>query len=152
MSLKQLGKLETLAEKRADQSRLSLSQETAQLHKIEHHCDELSSISNEYQQGVVGLDEVPPQLLAQRRAFVEQLTDRLEALEVQRKEKQKSVRQKSLEHTKRTAQHTAIEILRDQRAEQDAARLSHREQQMLDEAARYLHHDQNSTTGNQTNE
>jgi len=139
MSLSRLGKLEKLASKRTDQSRVKLARDTSVLKQIEHHHSELTSISHEYQQGPVGQAEVAPQLLAQRRAFVEQLTGKLEQLAQQSEQKKKVVQQQTDEHTRRTAQHAAIELLYKKQADEIDDKTTRYEQQMLDEAARHQH-------------
>ncbi|MFK7861383.1 MAG: flagellar FliJ family protein [Granulosicoccus sp.] len=139
MTSKQLGKLEELAGKRADQSRNVLEREQQQLWQIEHQRTELQSINQEYQQALVGGTEVAPRQLAYRRAFVEQLTQKLDELAEQCELKSQSVHAKSIEHQKRTAQHTAIEIVNNHRVDADIVLSSQRNQQQLDEVARSQH-------------
>ena len=64
---------------------------------------------------MVGNDEVAPQLLAHRRAFVSQLTQKLDELLAQKSLKQETVKQRAREHEQRSAQHTAIDLIHKQR-------------------------------------
>lgn len=139
MSSRQLGKLEELAGKRVDQSRDRVEYEKQQLRTIDQHRSELHAINREYQQGPVGQAEVAPQLLAHRRAFVEQLTRKLDELSLQREQKRQMVHTRMHEHQQRTAQHAAIELIHDKRVEQLELAMSRHEQQQLDEAARGQH-------------
>lgn len=138
-----LEKLEELAGRRADKSRHSLELEQQKLQQLEHHSNELRSINQEYQQAPVGNSDVAPQQLAQRRAFVERLTEKLEELAEQREQKRQSVSAKAYEHQQHTAQHTAIEIVNTHRLEQASVIAQQRDQQQLDEIARGLHFEQN---------
>jgi len=152
MTSKQLGKLEELASKRADQSRHTLEREQRKLAKIEHHRAELRAITNEYQQAGLGELEVAPQQLAHRRAFVEQLTHKIDELSEKSDQKRQSVRAKLLEHQQRTAQHTAIDIVNNQRIDADYLRANQRQQQQLDEVARGQHFERNRIDQESDNE
>ncbi|MFK8079296.1 MAG: flagellar FliJ family protein [Granulosicoccus sp.] len=145
MGSKQLGKLEELAGKRVDQSRNVLEIEQQKLWQIEHQRAELHSINQEYQQALVGGGEVAPQQLAYRRAFVEQLTQKLDQLAEQSELKRQSVTEKAVEHQQRTAQHTAIEIVNKHRADAEESVANQRQQQQLDEVARSQHFERNRT-------
>lgn len=140
MSSEQLGKLEELAGKRADQSRDQAEREKQQLRQIDQHRHELRAINKEYQQSPVGREDVAPQLLAHRRAFVEQLTQKLDELSIQREQKYRSVQARVHEHQQRAAQHTAIELIHSKRIEERENARARREQQQLDETARGLHY------------
>lgn len=140
MSAKKLGKLEQLAGKRAEQSRVQLAHETQALHQIDSHHSELRAINTEYQQAMVGNDEVAPQLLAHRRAFVSQLTQKLDELLAQKSLKQETVKQRAREHEQRSAQHTAIDLIHKQRTRELEQLRLRREQQQLDESASQLYY------------
>jgi len=143
MSSKQLEKLEKLAGKRVDQSRNVLEVEQQKLWQIEHQRTELRSINQEYQHALVGRSEVVPQQLAYRRAFVEQLTQKLDQLADQSELTRKRVTEKAIEHQQRTAQHTAIETVTTHRVDAEKEVASQRQQQQLDEVARSQHFERN---------
>lgn len=152
MSSKQLEKLEELAGKRADQSRNVLHQEQQKLQQMELHRTELNSINQEYQKALVGRPEVAPQQLAHRRAFVEQLTRKLDELALQSELKRQTVTAKAAEHQHHTAQHTAIEIVNKHRNEAHELATSQLHQQQLDEVARGQHFERNRLNMEQDNE
>lgn len=152
MSSKPLDKLEKQASQRADHSRKLVEQEKQQLQTIDQHRAELHMINCEYQQGPVGRTDVAPQLLAQRRAFVEQLTRKLDELSMQREQKHQLVQTKVQEHQQHTAQHAAIEIISQKRVEELEIAGSRRETQQLDEAARGQHYQQQVLNKEQSND
>ena len=135
MSAKRLGKLEQLAGKRADQSRVRLMRETQALHQLDSHQTELRCINAEYQQAIVGKQNVTPQSLAHRRGFVSQLARKIDELSVQKALKLETVEHCTREHQQHTAQHSAIDLVHKQRERQRIELLAHREQQQLDESA-----------------
>ncbi len=135
MSSEQLGKLAALAEKRADQSRDRLQHEQHQLQQIDHHSRELRSINQQYQQGTIDKASIAPQLLAQSRGFVEQLTHKLDQLAEQREQKSQMVETQRRECQQRTAQHTALELVHENRADEYKHMTERRDQQQLDEFA-----------------
>jgi len=152
MSSKQLGKLEKLAGKRVDRSRRMLEREQQQLGQIEHHRTELHSISQEYQQALIGKSNIAPQQLAYRRAFVEQLTQKLDELAEQRELKREAVKAKSVEFKLHTAQHSAIEVVGNHQTEKDKLVASKRQQQQLDEVARNQYFEKNRMNKESDNE
>lgn len=152
MTSKQLSKLEELAGKRADQSRNVLEKEQQKLRQMEQHHSELRSISQEYQQALMGGGEVVPQQLAQNRAFVEQLTLKLDELAEQSVKTRESVKVSAVEHQQRTAQHTAMEIVNKHRVDAINVVTNQRDQQQLDEAAQGQHHERNRLNKEYDNE
>lgn len=135
MSSEQLGKLAALAEKRADQSRDQLQREQHQLQQIDHHSRELHSINQQYQQSTIDKASIAPQLLAQSRGFVAQLTDKLDQLAVQREQKSQMVETRKRECQQRTAQHAALELVHENRVEEYKLMTERRDQQQMDELA-----------------
>ncbi len=135
MSSEQLGKLTTLAEKRADQSRDQLKRELQQLQQIDSHSRELRSINQEYQQGTIDKTSISPQMLAQSRGFVEQLTEKLEQLDVQREQKAQRVNTQKQECHQRAAQHAALDLVHKNRVQEHKLMTERRDQQQLDEVA-----------------
>lgn len=152
MTSKQLSKLEELAGKRADQSRNALEREQQKLRQMEHHHSELQSISKEYQKALMGGAEVAPQQLAQNRAFVEQLTLKLDELAEQSELKRQNVKASAIEHQQRTAQHTAIEIVNKHRVDAINVATNQRDQQQLDEVAQSQHFERNRMNKEYDNE
>lgn len=152
MSSKPLDKLEKLAGQRADQSHRLFEQEMQQLQTIDQHRAELHVINSEYQQGPVGRTDVAPQLLAQRRAFVEQLTRKLDELRTQREQKRQMVQTRMHEHQQHTAQHAAIELISEKRIDELKIAGSRQEMQQLDEVARGRHYQQQALNKEQSND
>jgi len=136
MSSKPRDKLEKLAGQRADQSRKLVEQETQQLLTIDQQNAQLHTINREYQQGTVGRDDIAPQLLAQRRAFVEQLTAKLDALKLQREQKRQSLHTSMQKHQLHTAQHSAIELMNHKRVQKLEIASNRQEMHQLEDAAR----------------
>ena len=135
MSTKQLGKLEQLAGKRADRSRVRLIHEKRALHQLDSHQTELRCINAEYQQAMVGKENVTPQSLAHRRGFVSQLARKIDELSVQKALKLKTVEACACEYKQHSAQHSAIDLVHKQREKERVQLLASREQQLLDESA-----------------
>ena len=135
MSAKRLGKLEQLAGKRAEQSRVRLVQEKQALHQLDSYQTELRGINTEYQQALVGKEDVTPQSLAHRRAFVSQLACKIDELAVQKALKLETVEHCAREHQQHSAQHSAIDLVHTQREKERVQLLAKREQQQLDESA-----------------
>lgn len=144
MSSKPLDKLEKLAGQRADQSRKLVEQEKQQLLTIDQQRAQLTTINSEYQQGPVGRADVAPQLLAQRRAFVEQLTQKLDVLSTQREQKAQLLTTRMQEYQRHTAQCAAIELMNHKRIEELELACSRQEMHQLDEVARGQHFVQKS--------
>ena len=142
MSSKPLGKLVKLAGQRADQSRKLAEQEKHQLRTIDQQRAQLREINVEYQQGPVGRADVAPQLLAHRRAFVEQLTKKLDELSLQREQKLQQVKTRMQEEQQHAAQHAAIEVINDKHVVELEIAASRHEMQQQDEAARAQHYRQ----------
>lgn len=108
MSSTQLSKLESLAKTRADQARNVVDQHRQELDLMDRQQLELKAINREYQEAVIRKTSVTPQLLAQRRAFVAQLTEKLDMLSVQRQQREQLLQRKVDEQQERTAQTAAI--------------------------------------------
>ena len=140
MSAKQLGKLERLAGKRVEQSRLRLENEARALQKMDQHHSELHAINTEYQQAVVGKENVAPTSLAHRRMFVTELTQKLDQLLQQREVKEQSLQLCIEEYKQRIAEHTAMDVIHKHSLQDLAQQQSRREQQQLDEYAGQRHH------------
>lgn len=139
MSSKPLDKLEKLASSRVELLRVVLMREIRQLEHITRHMTDLRSINKEYQQSIVGKSEIEPQHLAHRRAFVEKLSGKLEALNEDKTQMVKRIDEKSSELQYCSAQQSAIEIMNEQRKESLLKIDTQREQKTLDEIAGAQH-------------
>ena len=150
MSTSQLGRLEKLAGKRADKSRHALKQQTQELQQLDKHRTELRSINHEYQQAPIGTEVAAPRLLAIRREFVQQLAQKIDELDVHREQALEKLKERAEECKQFTAQHTAIDIVNQQRAEEYNALVNLKDQQQLDETAGRQHYQQQRSliTGN----
>lgn len=136
MGSAQLARLEGLSEKRADQSRNSVDRSRAQLAQLEQHRDELKSITREYQKPPESGVMFTAKLLAHRRAFVTQLTEKLDALNQQREQQQQILNDQVNELRGRTAQSAAIGAIHQDRQNAEQEMAARREQQQQDESSR----------------
>lgn len=133
MSAGNLAKLEALSEKRADKSQLAVEQQRSELAMIDRQHSELRTINREYQNSVVGQDSIAPQLLAHRRAFVEQLSHKLDELSVQRQQQSQILSGKLKEHRKHSAQSAAIGAMAERQVRDEKLQSLKREQRQQDE-------------------
>lgn len=106
MSSAKLAKLETLAELQAEGSKKIVERQRLELAQMDQHHSDLDRINLDYQNGVVGVEDMSPQYLAHRRSFVSGLSTKLDMLKEQRNKKtqvfEESVRE-SRKHSARTA-------------------------------------------------
>lgn len=140
MSSGQLSKLETLSQTRVDQTRSAVEQQQLELSIMDRQHRELKAINREYQEGVIGEESIAPQLLAQRRAFVAQLTEKLDLLSVQRQQREQMLHAKMAEQQEHTAQTAAIGSLVEKRRLHEAHIEAKRDQSQLDQAVQGLQH------------
>ena len=136
MSSKPRDKLEKLAGRRADQSRQLVEREKQQLLAIDQQNAQLHTINREYQQSSVGRDDIAPQLLAERRAFVERLTAKLDVLKLQREQKRQTLQTSMQKHQVHAAQHSAIELMNHKRVQELKMASNRQEMHQLEDAAR----------------
>ena len=140
MSTRQLGKLERLAGKLAERSRLHLENEARALQQMDQHHAELRAINKEYQQALVGNENVTPSSLAHRRLFVAELTNKIDQLVQQRDVKERSVKKCVDQYKQRIAEHTAIGLIHKRSLQELALQQNRTEQQQLDEYAGQRHY------------
>lgn len=140
MSSGQLSKLESLSQTRVDQARSAIEQQQRELSLMDRQHLELKAINREYQEGVIGERTIAPQLLAQRRAFVAQLTEKLDMLSLQRQQREELLRRKVVEQRQNTAQTAAIGSLVEKRQLQEAHVAARQEQLQLDQAVQGMQH------------
>jgi flagellar biosynthesis chaperone FliJ len=111
MSSAKLAKLESLAELQAESSKKVVERQRLELSQIDQHHSDLNRINLDYQNGVIGVEDMSPQYLAHRRGFVSGLSTKLDMLREQRKQKthvfEESVRE-SRKHNARTAALSAL--------------------------------------------
>ena len=152
MGSAQLAKLEGLSEKRADQSRKTVDHSLHKIAQLDQQRNELKSITREYQkppeQGVM----FTAKLLAHRRAFVTQLTEKLDALNLQREEQQKILNGQVHELRDRTAQSAAIGAVHQARQSDEQVLAARREQQQQDESCRSVENSFNTDSEDSVDE
>ncbi|MFT6300952.1 MAG: hypothetical protein ACJAY2_000128 [Pseudomonadales bacterium] len=106
MSSEKLAKLESLAELQAESSKKVVERQRLELSQLDQHHSDLHRINLDYQNGIVGVEDMSPQYLAHRRGFVSGLSTKLDILKEQRNQKtqafEESVRE-SRKHNARTA-------------------------------------------------
>ena len=144
MGSAQLAKLEGLSEKRANQSRHSVGRSRNKLAQLDQHCSELKSITREYQTTPDSGVMFTAKLLAHRRAFVTQLTEKLDALNLQREEQQQILNEQEHELRDRTAQSAAIGAIHQEKQRVEHVHEARREQQQQDEAFRGVENSNNT--------
>ena len=132
----QLARLEGLSEKRADKSRDSVDRSRHRLAQMDQHRSELQSITREYQAEPEGGVMFTSKLLAHRREFVAHLTEKIEALSVQRHQQKQLLEEQEVELRDRTAQSAAIAALHHTQLQAEMQAATKREQQQQDEAYR----------------
>jgi len=152
MGSAQLAKLEGLSEKLADQSRKTVDRSRDRLAQLDQHRNELKSITREYQrtpeQGVMFTSK----LLAHRRAFVTQLTEKLDALNLQREQQQETLDEQVLELRDRTAQSSAIGAIQKARQRNELLATARVEQHEQDEALRRVENPNRSDSEDPAND
>lgn len=140
MSSAKLSKLESLAELQAENSKEIVERQTREISQIDQHHSDLNRINLDYQNGVVGVDDMSPQYLAHRRGFVSGLSSKLDILKEQRNKKtqvlEESIRQ-SREHTARTA---AIGALVERRKLDEALAMSRQAEKQQSDSLQALRH------------
>jgi hypothetical protein len=140
MDLEQLKNLEQLSQMAVDRSQIVLEKDRQQLQLLDQHRDELSQLSRDYQQSIVGTEEVTPRMLAHRRAFVSKLTLKLSDMSEQRQNMVQTHRQRVVEHSEKNAQHSAIESVYERNSDQHDLILRQTEQRVVDDAQRSIRH------------
>ncbi|MGQ7848477.1 hypothetical protein ACUNV4_28535 [Granulosicoccus sp. 3-233] len=140
MSSGQLSKLESLSQTRVDQARSAVEQQRLELSIMDRQHQELKAINREYQEGVIGESGIAPQLLAQRRAFVAQLTEKLDMLSLQRQQREQLLQSKLAEQKQHTAQTAAIGSLVEKRLLHEAHIAARQEQSQLEQAVQGIQH------------
>ena len=144
MGSAQLSKLEILSEKRADRSRNSVNCSRNKLAQLDQHRSELKSITREYQTTPESGVMFTAKLLAHRRAFVTQLTEKVDALNLQRQQQQQILDEQVHELRDRTAQSAAIGAIYQEQQRVEQGREARREQQQQDEAFRRVGNSNNN--------
>lgn len=126
-----LEKLEALSVKQADQSRVAVEQQRAELQLMDQQHQDLKNINDEYQYGVVGADPIAPVMLAHRRAFVAQLSIRLDLLKEARVRNSELLQEKVDQHQQHAGQSAALATMaeRERDVEKLAADRSEQRQQ-----------------------
>lgn len=137
-----LAKLEQLSEEQADLSQRAVERHQRELQQVGRHHHELSTINSEYQNSVVGQDAVSPRLLAHRRAFVAQLSIKLDELKLQKHQKSLELKVRMQEHSEHAMQTAAIGTMveREQARERiQELRLEQRQQDEASQGMRRVH-------------
>ncbi|MDB4224377.1 hypothetical protein N9850_11430 [Granulosicoccus sp.] len=106
MSSVKLAKLESLAEVQADNSKEVVERQRLELSQIDQHHSDLNRINLDYQNGVVGVEDMPPQYLAHRRGFVSGLSTKLDMLKKER-DKKTLVLEESIQESRNYSARTA---------------------------------------------
>lgn len=126
-----LAKLESLSEEQADQSRIDAEILRNEVQQLDLQHRNLTCINQEYQSSLVGSDSVAPQMLAHRRAFVTQLSRRLDVLKTECQRQGELLEDKKVVHQQHAAQTAAIGSMVEKERENElylAMRLEQREQ------------------------
>ena len=147
MSSGQLSKLESLSQTRVDQARNAVEQQRLELSIMDRQHRELKAINTEYQEGVIGEGSIAPQLLAQRRAFVAQLTEKLDMLSLQRQQREQLLQSKLAEQKQHTAQTAAIGSMVEKHRLHEAHIAARQEQNQLEQAVQGLQHVRKANRG-----
>lgn len=134
----QLAKLESLSEKRADQTRLRVNGKQRELDQLNRQRDELIAINHEYQKAPDTEVLVAPSMLAHRRAFVSRLAEQIDVLNTQRHQQRRVLEQHVQEHRTRSAQSAAIGAVRVSREREEKLVTERLEQSISDEAGRAI--------------
>lgn len=140
MGSAQLAKLEGLSEKRADKSRDSVDLSRNKLAQLDHARNELQTMTREYQATPEHGVMFTAKLLAHRRAFVTQLTEKLDALNLRRDEQQRILNEQVYELRDRTAQSAAIGSIQQAHLSSEKLNEARREQLQQDESFRGVGH------------
>lgn len=135
-----LAKLESLSETQAENSRTVMEQQRSELLLLDSQHQELKSINQEYQYGVVGQESISPQLLAHRRAFVEQLSQKLDLLQEQRNQQDTRYQESVAQFREKTAQTAAIGAMSMKVEEREQASAAKLEQRVQDDVVQSLRH------------
>lgn len=134
MSTAHLSRLESLSQTRADQTRGLVDRQREELSVMDQHQLELQRINRDYQDSLVGETPVAPQLLAQRRAFVAQLTQKLDLLSLERQKREQLLQCNLSRHQEQRAQTAAIGALVEKRQQQEQQSAMRLEQSAQDQA------------------
>jgi len=129
-----LANLESLSEEQKNQSRKEaevLRDEVDQLNQ-QHHS--LKSINDDYQNSMVGAEAVPPQILAHRRAFVEQLSRKLDVLKTESQRQSRLLVDKEQIYRQHAAQTAAIGSMVEREVEEEQRMVELHEQRQRDES------------------
>ncbi len=103
-----LAKLESLSEEQAEQSRIDAEILRNEVQQLDLQHRNLKCINEEYQTSVVGSGSIAPQMLAHRRAFVTQLSRRLDVLKTECQRQGELLEDKQEIHQQHAAQTAAI--------------------------------------------
>lgn len=142
-----LAKLEQLSEEQAELSQRVVERHRLELQQVGRHHQELSTINNEYQNSVVGQEAVSPRLLAHRRAFVAQLSLKLDELKVQKQQKAAELQERMQEHSEHTRQSAAIGTMVEREQERERTQESRLEQLQQDDASQGMRRNHTNNEG-----
>jgi len=129
-----LANLESLSEEQKDQSRkeAEVLRDEVNLLNQQHHS--LKSINDDYQNSMVGAEAVPPQILAHRRAFVEQLSRKLDVLKTESQRQSRLLVDKEQVCQQHAAQTAAIGSMVEREIEEEKRIVERQEQRQQDES------------------
>ena len=142
-----LAKLESLSEEQADQSRIDVEVLRIEVQQLDLQHRNLKCINEEYQTSLVGSASVAPQMLAHRRAFVTQLSRRLDVLKTECQRQSELLEDKKEIHQQHAAQTAAIgSMVETERESEDYLSMRH-EQREQDESGASIRQFQLSEEG-----
>lgn len=133
-----LAKLESLAKKQAEQTLELLERQRMELSLMDKHHHELKTLNRDYQEGVVGQTAVAPSLLAHRRAFVAQLSRKLDVLASEREKRNHALQSRVDEHLRQKTQTAAIGAMAQHELATEKEKATRLEQRQVDDSLNAL--------------